>query len=953
VNYTRIQLLAIAFLWLNSGFSVAGERTDFQINDDGGAAEQRHPRIAVAVDRNCVISWTDKRNGHNDIYLQSLDSGGWSVGSNERVNDDTAAAYQSDPAVTVDPDGFFAVAWTDYRHGDYPFGPEIYFQRLDSLTHSEGANTGLTVGEPEALRETPDIDFAANGRGVVVWADYRNNNWDIYGQLVSRSGLPVGDNFKINTDVTNSQQHWPRVSVAPCGWFVVAWYDNRSGNDDIYMQQFDSLAAPIGINTRVNSDASGTRQAFPDVAADGIGHFTVVWVDWRNGFYPANPDIYARKFNTSLTALSTEFRVNTDGTDRAQREPTIAADFLGNVAIIWSDSTGSSWDINGQMIDVDGVVRESNFRANTDSDSAQLQADVALDGRFRYVTWTDRRNGNWDIYASIRKYNDPTLTITPTSIVFRMDENGDLPTCQALFITHAGYNPLSYTVISDQPWCQISPRSGITPDTVGICISVDTLARGSYLSYLRVIDNANDDSSVLVPVRLEVIGPELQLSADTVLIDGFAGSPDIQATTIRIENTGAGSLFWSATENVEWLSLSPDNGTAPADLVINLDASKFPAGTRTAEIIVDGGAIPGSPDTVWVVARITDSLPYIRLVPDSFHIVTQAPAQSATGMIVANAGAGELAWRLSVEAAWLLPDRTSGSDGDTVMFTVDTSTLVPGQQVATITVTDTGAFNPIEQAEFVLDWIDDLPEDSLTIGSGHMAVNGTLDVPVFLTLGHESRLVCIPIGFDHAALNLDSVTPDPSLEAGYVTAVVVDSAEGSLLATIGSTNSETGVPPARYEVFTMYMTAGVTTGSFPLDTVRLGAEWARVVSIAGSEYPLVVIPGQVTVDINTGITDSPADLPGSLTLAQNFPNPFNGETNIAVNLPRESLIRLEIFNILGQQVKVLASGRFAAGNHLFHWAGDDRHGAVLPSGIYFYRLRSDNEVVVRKLALVK
>ena len=95
------------------------------------------------------------------------------------------------------------------------------------------------------------------------------------------------------------------------------------------------------VNIRVNSDNSVTRQAFPDVAADGSGHFTVVWVDWRNGIYPANPDIYARRFDRLAQPLTADMKVNTDGTARAQRDPRIAADRMGNVALIWSDSTVS------------------------------------------------------------------------------------------------------------------------------------------------------------------------------------------------------------------------------------------------------------------------------------------------------------------------------------------------------------------------------------------------------------------------------------------------------------------------------------------------------------------------------------------------------------------------------------------------------------------------------------
>lgn len=100
---------------------------------------------------------------------------------------------------------------------------------------------------------------------------------------------------------------------------------------------------------------------------------------------------------------------------------------------------------------------------------------------------------------------------------------------------------------------------------------------------------------------------------------------------------------------------------------------------------------------------------------------------------------------------------------------------------------------------------------------------------------------------------------------------------------------------------------------------------------------------------STGIDPQEGSIPGRLELQQNYPNPFNGETVIRFRLPKSGKITLEIFNTLGQKVqqiygeKFLAAGeqeaRFTAGN--------------LPSGIYYYRLRSRESAITRKMLLLR
>lgn len=103
----------------------------------------------------------------------------------------------------------------------------------------------------------------------------------------------------------------------------------------------------------------------------------------------------------------------------------------------------------------------------------------------------------------------------------------------------------------------------------------------------------------------------------------------------------------------------------------------------------------------------------------------------------------------------------------------------------------------------------------------------------------------------------------------------------------------------------------------------------------------ILVPTDINDDINSG-------LPTEFTLSQNYPNPFNPSTIIAFSLPTASDITLEIFNVLGQRVVTLASGRYAAGRHQFEFDASE-----LTSGLFFYRLTHQNGVETKKMLLLK
>ena len=108
-----------------------------------------------------------------------------------------------------------------------------------------------------------------------------------------------------------------------------------------------------------------------------------------------------------------------------------------------------------------------------------------------------------------------------------------------------------------------------------------------------------------------------------------------------------------------------------------------------------------------------------------------------------------------------------------------------------------------------------------------------------------------------------------------------------------------------------------------------------------------------TVNTVTGVDDGTFHVPGMFTLNQNFPNPFNPETVISLSLDKPGDVTLSVYDILGRTVTTLYRGYLPTGQHQFRWNGTDGNGQGVASGVYFYRLSSDQISLTRKMALMK
>ena len=106
-------------------------------------------------------------------------------------------------------------------------------------------------------------------------------------------------------------------------------------------------------------------------------------------------------------------------------------------------------------------------------------------------------------------------------------------------------------------------------------------------------------------------------------------------------------------------------------------------------------------------------------------------------------------------------------------------------------------------------------------------------------------------------------------------------------------------------------------------------------------------PISATADFGSSVS------PNSLLLHKNFPNPFNAETKIRFDVPSEGFVKIEIFDITGNRIKMLINRFVSAGQHAVRWDGTNDRGEVQSNGAYLYRLSLGGQLLSRKMMMIK
>jgi hypothetical protein len=277
------------------------------------------------------------------IMLARFDRTGSKLGGDLRV-DDGGDAGKWNVALAVDRAGHPLLAWVDERDSVSSAGAalpqeHIYFARSRDRGRSVGRNLRVDRGAPTASAATLDHKWAP-ALAVrppfihVAWTDFRNYQWDIF-TARSRDGRHFEVSRRVDDGVTERLNDHPALAVAARGDLHVAWADRRRQDPDTDIRYARGSAGGrrFAASRRVDSGAAA-NQWFPVVAALG-SDLLVAWQDNRLG----NNDIFFAASVDDGSSFTPDQRLDDSGDDVSeQTRPALAIDAATRrVWAVWED----------------------------------------------------------------------------------------------------------------------------------------------------------------------------------------------------------------------------------------------------------------------------------------------------------------------------------------------------------------------------------------------------------------------------------------------------------------------------------------------------------------------------------------------------------------------------------------------------------------------------------------
>jgi len=170
------------------------------------------------------------------------------------------------------------------------------------------------------------------------------------------------------------------------------------------------------------------------------------------------------------------------------------------------------------------------------------------------------------------------------------------------------------------------------------------------------------------------------------------------------------------------------------------------------------------------------------------------------------------------------------------------------------------------------------------------------------------------------------------------------------------------IPPEKTNIFVMPSSCaaschraienGTFSGTSPLFSIGVDADlgdWGEATDVALADTLMHWYgPAGIWWTHVVSVEMSDDNIPENYLLSQNYPNPFNPSTQIEFSVPVESNVSIVVYDLVGSEVATLVNENMPSGNYSLTW-----NAAGLPSGVYFYRMESQNYVEVKKMIMLK
>ncbi len=256
----------------------------------------------------------------------------------------------------------------------------------------------------DAIGQQATADMMPDGAGgaFIAWYDNRSGAYDIYIQRINAAGVAQWTNNGVAVCTRTEAQVNAKMTSDGAGGVIVSWGDNSvPGSPDIWAQRINANGVAMWAANGVPICTAQYLQSDQQIISDGAGGAILTW--WDHRLAGVNYDLYAQRVNANGVVQWTANGVAVCTVTNGQGNPTMIPDGAGGAIIAWEDfRDGNYYHVFGQRINSSGVKQWTSTGVIICYESNNQREPIMIsDGAGgALVVWYDNRGGaNYDVYA--------------------------------------------------------------------------------------------------------------------------------------------------------------------------------------------------------------------------------------------------------------------------------------------------------------------------------------------------------------------------------------------------------------------------------------------------------------------------------------------------------------------------------------------------------------------------
>jgi len=219
-----------------------------------------------------------------------------------------------------------------------------------------------------------------------------------------------------------------------------------------------------------------------------------------------------------------------------------------------------------------------------------------------------------NITLNVSQQSPPQIWVSTSSLSFSAKEGGANPPSKSFSVKNSGEGTLNYTISDDASWLNVSPSSGTSKGGTKshtVAVDINGLSAGSYSGKITISDPNASNSPQTINVTLNVSQqspPQIWTNTKNLSFEATAGGSDPSSQTLRIKNSGEGTLNYTISDDASWLTVNPASGSSSGGenrhtVSVNIDGMS--EGSYSGTITINDSNASNSPQEVNVSLEIT------------------------------------------------------------------------------------------------------------------------------------------------------------------------------------------------------------------------------------------------------------------------------------------------------------------------------------------------------------